>query len=434
MGDNFAPSFTQKPKLSQEDDGNKLIFNCQLTAHPAPDIEWSRGDERVKESRRCRMIVEENDGENLHDVQLTLDDVQEADAGLYKVKAKNKFGEVSASINLNFNPDQGKPGKKQIDGTAPTFTQKPVIKQEDGGKHIRFECRILAEPKPVIHWYRDGAKVQESQRCKVVIEKEEKAYLVAMNLKNVTVEDAGKYKVTAKNQLGESNANISLNFDKGKVIPEGFAPTFLDKPSIIPNESGTMITMKVRCKAKPQPNVEWIKNGLRVEVDNRLVVKEHKVTEEMFEFSCIVKKPQPTDGGAYKCYIRNMFGELNANLNLNIEVAPTIKRPPRIVSIVNRTVTIECLVMSTSQPACHWFKDASKVQMDLRHCVTVTESSEGGYMCQLEILNVETSDCGNYKLVAKNEKGETVSNTVALTKDMIEEVCLFFIKMLKIDI
>jgi hypothetical protein len=29
----------------------------------------------------------------------------------------------------------------------------------------------------------------------------------------VTVEDAGKYKVTAKNELGESNATISLNFD-----------------------------------------------------------------------------------------------------------------------------------------------------------------------------------------------------------------------------
>jgi hypothetical protein len=32
-------------------------------------------------------------------------------------------------------------------------------------------------------------------------------------LRSVTVEDAGKYKVTARNDLGESNATISLNFD-----------------------------------------------------------------------------------------------------------------------------------------------------------------------------------------------------------------------------
>jgi hypothetical protein len=34
-----------------------------------------------------------------------------------------------------------------------------------------------------------------------------------LEIKNVAVEDAGKYKVTAKNELGESNATISLNFD-----------------------------------------------------------------------------------------------------------------------------------------------------------------------------------------------------------------------------
>lgn len=41
-------------------------------------------------------------GTNLFLVVLELDDVVETDAGLYKVKAKNKMGEVAASINLNF--------------------------------------------------------------------------------------------------------------------------------------------------------------------------------------------------------------------------------------------------------------------------------------------------------------------------------------------
>lgn len=103
MGDNFAPSFVQKPKLRQEDDGNKLIFDCQLRASPPPEIAWFRGDEAVKESARIKITCKANTGKaNMHDVQLILDDVEEEDAGLYKVKAKNKYGEVSASINLNF--------------------------------------------------------------------------------------------------------------------------------------------------------------------------------------------------------------------------------------------------------------------------------------------------------------------------------------------
>jgi hypothetical protein len=38
-------------------------------------------------------------------------------------------------------------------------------------------------------------------------------YFVCLEIDDVTVEDAGKYKVTAKNNLGETNGSITLNFD-----------------------------------------------------------------------------------------------------------------------------------------------------------------------------------------------------------------------------
>ena len=43
-------------------------------------------------------------------------------------------------------------------------------------------------------------------------------------------------------------------------------------------------------------------------------------------------------------------------------------------------------------------------------------------MVQMEMIRAEKTDCGSYKLVAKNEKGETISNTVELTETMLEEV------------
>lgn len=47
----------------------------------------------------------------------------------------------------------------------------------------------------------------------ISVAKDGQEYFAALEIKNVTVEDAGKYKVTAKNELGESNATITLNFD-----------------------------------------------------------------------------------------------------------------------------------------------------------------------------------------------------------------------------
>ena len=48
-----------------------------------------------------------------------------------------------------------------------------------------------------------------------VVTKEENQYTFDSSLimRHVTVEDAAKYKVTARNDLGEFNAAISLNFD-----------------------------------------------------------------------------------------------------------------------------------------------------------------------------------------------------------------------------
>lgn len=100
-GEDFAPSFTQKPRLRQEDDGNRLIFECQLLSSPIPEIEWYRSDELIKQDSRTTYKIQ-SIGDNKFTVVLDIDDVAEEDAGLYKVKAKNKMGEVSASINLNF--------------------------------------------------------------------------------------------------------------------------------------------------------------------------------------------------------------------------------------------------------------------------------------------------------------------------------------------
>ncbi|GFU44848.1 ig-like domain-containing protein, partial [Nephila pilipes] len=54
----------------------------------------------------------------------------------------------------------------QTDGIPPTFAKKPSIRQEDEGRRLLFECRILADPKPTVYWYHDNNPVKESSRCK----------------------------------------------------------------------------------------------------------------------------------------------------------------------------------------------------------------------------------------------------------------------------
>ena len=100
-GENRAPKFVRKPQLRQEDEGNRLIFECELSGHPQPEVTWFRQDEKISENDRTVIkSIETQTGTFM--VVLELEDVIESDAGLYKIKAKNTFGEVAASINLNF--------------------------------------------------------------------------------------------------------------------------------------------------------------------------------------------------------------------------------------------------------------------------------------------------------------------------------------------
>ncbi|KAL1129848.1 hypothetical protein AAG570_012792 [Ranatra chinensis] len=101
VAEELAPSFTQKPQLRQEDEGNRLVFECKVLSSPKPEIAWFRGETQLVEDSRTSVKIQ-TIGSNLFLVVLELDDVIETDAGHYKVKAKNKFGEVAASINLNF--------------------------------------------------------------------------------------------------------------------------------------------------------------------------------------------------------------------------------------------------------------------------------------------------------------------------------------------
>lgn len=52
-----------------------------------------------------------------------------------------------------------------------------------------------------------------------------------------TTEDGGSYKCNAMNELGDSNANITLNLQGAAEPPKsGDGPTFTQKPKIVPKD------------------------------------------------------------------------------------------------------------------------------------------------------------------------------------------------------
>merc|ERR1719318_2535642 len=196
-------------------------------------------------------------------------------------------------------------------------------------------------------------------------------------VKEPTGKDAGKYKCVAMNQFGEATANVNLNIET-EPDPQGEPPTFIGKPEIKWEGGSGRVLMIALVKADPKPSAIWSKMGVTIKAGSKHTMTVTEERTDVYSIQMELRKPQPADGGIYKCNIKNEFGELNANLNLNIEVAPSIKRQPTIVKIEEKKVLIESTIMSSSKPSVSWIKDNKELDLKINqhYQSTITETGE----------------------------------------------------------
>lgn len=212
-----APRFSKPPAIRQiPDDQTRLFLECQVQSAIKPDVSWFRNEEKLPSTSNKYKQNIKLSSPNHYDVHLEITTLSSADAGNYKILVKNKSGEVTANVNLNFSNDENdeKVDEKSTEGTAPSFIQKPLIKQENDGKRLIFECKICADPKAEVFWSRDDVPIADSGRYLIYCDPlPNNGYVACLEIDDVNASDAGKYKITAKNKYGESNAHIQLNLD-----------------------------------------------------------------------------------------------------------------------------------------------------------------------------------------------------------------------------
>lgn len=76
-----------------------------------------------------------------------------------------------------------------------------------------MECELEANPIPEINWYQASKLILDTGRIRMSKKTTGKdMYLLRLEITNPTKEDGGNYRCNACNIFGESNANISLNF------------------------------------------------------------------------------------------------------------------------------------------------------------------------------------------------------------------------------
>ena len=99
-----------------------------------------------------------------------------------------------------------------------------------------------------------------------------------------------------------------------------------------------------------------------------------------------------SDGGTYRCNVKNDFGESNANLNLNIEAepepegdGPTFVEKPRIVSeMKGKLVIMTCKVKANPKPTIVWYQAGKVVKESSKVSISVDQKDDI-YSIKLEL-------------------------------------------------
>merc|ERR1712121_465940 len=217
--------------------------------------------------------------------------------------------------------------------------------------------------------------------------------------------------------MGETEPSVAA------ATPAGQAPTFVEKPKIVTKEEGKLIMMIVRYRAESKCECTWSFKETTIK-ETKIIKLVHERISDYWESRVELTDPAPENAGMYKCVVSNKFGEINANLSVNIEIAPIIRERPIVKKVEKKkSVVLQCAVQGSQDIDVQWFKEGQAISTrNERFSIGKKKSEvrEGETIVQLEIQDTDVTDQGSYQLVAKSETGETQSQTVHLQEDQVK--------------
>ena len=248
-------------------------------------------------------------------------------------------------------------------------------------------------PKPDIKWTKDGQEIIAGGRIKYLWEDEESLSLV---IKNVTAQDAGIYKIRAKNELGEDNTQIELIVKSAPKITKR-----MNDMSVLAEET---ITMSVQIQASPAPEVKWYKNNQQILESDRVTIK--KEADDMY--TLVIKNACLEDAGSYSIVARNEINETSQFWDLTVKYPPRITKKlgePRLIE-EGDSLTLYIEVESDYPPNVTWIKDDQVLQQDDR-----IKFIQEGNKYTLQVEKAIDTDTATYKVEVANKDGKRADQT-----------------------
>ncbi|KAK7017931.1 Roundabout 1 [Halocaridina rubra] len=270
-------------------------------------------------------------------------------------------------------------------GLAPVIKEHPSSITALRNDPVTLNCAASGASR--ITWFRDGLQVitssQDSRSHRVLLPSGSLFFLrVASNRRET---DAGTYWCVASNSYGtrrSKNATLSIAYlsYEFEAHPEPVVKAHLGDSIEIPCKPP---------KGSPEPDTQWIKNGLELSNSSRVYVFDKE--------GLIIKNVTSEDSASYVCRARNVAGTRETRpTELVILIPPSLeKKPENVTTASGSMVDLICHAQGSPKPSVTWRRLDGIMPLGR---VTIEDQ-------RLILEHVTAVDSGVYSCEVRNEAG-----------------------------
>lgn len=220
---------------------------------------------------------------------------------------------------------------------APKFYSVPHNRVVEEGESVQFQCAIAGHPPPWSTWDKEGIIVTPATRITI----KERDDLRILEIDEVSMEDAGLYRITLENDYGRIEATARLDVIKSKSgISKGIrtesAPSRRSWSSSrrimgYSTSIGGRMALSCQYRSSSIPSKKVFHNGREVFDSDRMEVN---ISNTMC--SLVIQKAEIADAGEYTLILENEMGMLSMTTTMAVleEEDEVIERPPRLVTLL----------------------------------------------------------------------------------------------------
>ncbi|EYB87861.1 hypothetical protein Y032_0256g374 [Ancylostoma ceylanicum] len=322
------PRFTIRLGDARAVEGQPLRLECKVEGSPLPELTWHKDGAQIMPSDRVQITMEPDGTARLVIPQCCMDD-----EGIYRVIATNPSGSAHDKGNATVkraprDADRGAAGPDEFDANKVPRVLEPLenvkVPEKQG---FRLRCKFSGE-KLAIKWFKDGERVFEYGRLKLIESEEGVCELV---VESSSRQDAGCYRCVAENMYGSARTNCEVFViqkerkpaaDLDASLSQGKAPGFTVPLTIRRAKPGEKVTFECVPYGNPFPQIKWLKDGIELSASDKISFESLTDGTQRLHLTDVDFFSE----GFFRCVATNEYGTASTKAELRIDVSKYRKR------------------------------------------------------------------------------------------------------------